>query len=362
LGMRKNFRYLGILPPYMLENIIRNGSSVQRQQAYILLEHADLIREKRRNISEWDEGLESNEAFRKYRTVYDALFKTDLPGNLVLSEGEPSMEDLAVSEAYDGAGKTFDLYFDLFGRNSIDNKGMELISTVHYDRNYDNAFWNGEQMIYGDGDQDLPDNEKLFNRFTIAVDVIGHELTHGVTQYTAQLDYYGQPGALNESFSDVFGTLVKQRSLNQEVGDADWIIGQGLFTNNVKGSGIRSLKAPGTAYDDPVLGKDPQPWHMDKYVNTGSDNGGVHINSGIPNHVFYFLATELGGYAWEKAGRIWYDALVNKLKPVSDFQKAAESTYQSAQDLFGEGSIEQNAVKRSWSKVGIILKDEVNEC
>lgn len=360
--MEKRYRYQGILPPYILENIIKNGSPLQRQQAYILLEHDHVIRERRRSIEEWGEELESNEEFRKYRTVYDGLFKTDLPGNLVLREGEPSTGDIAVKEAYEGAGKTFDLYYDLFGRNSIDNKGMELISTVHYDKNYDNAFWNGEQMIYGDGDKDLPVNEKLFNRFTIALDVIGHELTHGITQFTSQLDYYGQPGALNESFSDVFGTLVKQRSLNQMVGDADWIIGKGLFTQNVKGVGIRSMKAPGSAYDDPILGKDPQPWHMDKYVKTGSDNGGVHINSGIPNHAFYFLAIELGGYAWEKAGRIWYDALVNKLKPETDFQKAAESTYQSAMELYGEGSIEQNAVKRSWSKVGIILEDEVNEC
>ena len=114
-------------------------------------------------------------------------------------------------------------------------------------------------MVYGDGDEDLPEDQRLFNRFTICLDIIGHELTHGVTQFTANLEYQAQPGALNESMSDVFGSLVKQYQRRQAVHEADWIIGEGLFTSNVTGVGIRSMKAPGTAYDDPVLGRDPQP-------------------------------------------------------------------------------------------------------
>ncbi len=103
--------------------------------------------------------------------------------------------------------------------------------------------------------------------------------------------------------SDVFGSLVKQYQLQQTAGEADWLIGQGLLTENVKGIALRSMKAPGTAYDDPVLGKDPQPAHMKDYVNTVSDNGGVHINSGIPNHAFYVVATELGGFGGKKRVR-----------------------------------------------------------
>ena len=259
----------------------------------------------------------------KHRLVYDAGFSENLPGTLVRGEGEDPVGDPAVNEAYDGAGQTYDLYYDVFKRNSIDDKGMHLISSVHYGEGYDNAFWDGEQMVYGDGDEDLPEEERLFNRFTIAIDIIGHELTHGVTQFEAKLAYYGQSGALNESFSDVFGSLVKQRALNQKAGEADWLIGQGLFTSKVNGQGIRSMKAPGTAYDDPILGKDPQPGHMNDYVNTISDNGGVHINSGIPNRAFYICASEIGGYAWEKAGRIWYIALRDKLQEGSDFQQAA---------------------------------------
>ncbi len=173
-----------------------------------------------------------------------------------------------MNEAYDGAGFTFDLYKEQYGRNSIDGEGMHLVSTVHHQQGYDNAFWNGEQMVYGDGDEDLPEDERLFNRFTVALDVIGHELTHGVIQYEAQLVYYEQPGALNESYSDIFGSLVKQKTLNQTAEEADWLIGEGLFTANVAGKAIRSMKDPGSAYDDPVLGKDPQPGHMKKYVKT----------------------------------------------------------------------------------------------
>jgi Zn-dependent metalloprotease len=211
---------------------------------------------------------------------------------------------------------------------------------VHYQKGYDNAFWNGQQMVYGDGDEDLPPAQRLFNRFTISIDIIGHELTHGVTQYEAKLAYLNQPGALNESMSDVFGVLVKQYQLGQTAAQADWLVGQGLFTSNVNGVALRSMKAPGTAYDDPVLGKDPQPAHMRDYVNTIEDNGGVHINSGIPNHAFYVTATEIGGNAWEKAGRVWYVTLRDKLSITSNFQAAANLTYQTAGELFGAGSLE----------------------
>jgi Zn-dependent metalloprotease len=199
----------------------------------------------------------------------------------------------------------------------------------------------------------------LWNRFTIAVDVIGHEITHGVTQYEANLTYRSQSGALNESFSDVFGSLIKQQLLGHTAAQADWLIGQGLFTANVNGVAIRSMKEPGTAYDDPVLGKDPQPGHMDNYQNLPPwyDNGGVHINSGIPNHAFYFVATEIGGYAWEKPGQIWYVTLRDRLRRDADFQDAANLTYQVAGELYGAGSREQQAVRNGWAQVGITVQE-----
>lgn len=290
----------------------------------------------------------------KQRIVYTAGTGTSLPGQRVRGEGDPATGDIAADEAYDGSGYTYDFYQQIFGRNSIDGDYLRLDSTVHYDRGFDNAFWNGRQMVYGDGDEDLPADQRLFNRFTASLDVIGHELTHGVTQYSANLVYEGQSGALNEHFSDVFGALVKQWKLNQQAGEADWLIGSELFTENVSGKAIRSMKAPGTAYNDPVLGRDPQPAHMDNYVSTSQDNGGVHINSGIPNHAFYRIAVDLGAYAWERAGRIWYGALAaGRLSANAQFEDLVKLTAEIAGELYGAGSPEQLAVIDGWSGVGL---------
>jgi len=342
-----------IIPPHMAKEIAQRGSPAQRERALRGLAISGQIRGQRQALTEAGALLTLALAEERQRIIYDAENGSDLPGRQARGEGDPATGDHAVDEAYDGSGATYDLYQEVYGRNSIDGNGMRLDSTVHYQQGYDNAFWNGQQMVYGDGDEDLPEAERLFNRFTIAIDIIGHELTHGVIQHEAKLTYWAQSGALNESFSDVFGSLVKQRTLNQAAEEADWIIGEGLFTPNVNGQGIRSMKAPGTAYDDPVLGEDPQPAHMRDYVNTVEDNGGVHINSGIPNHAFYVVAKEIGGYAWEKAGQIWYVALRDKLGSQSDFQDAARLTFQVAGELYGDGSLEQQAVRTGWAEVGI---------
>jgi len=338
-----------ILPPHVLNNIATHGSTDQKSLAISTLKITEQMRGQRRAMADFTAA-----AFRvqaagggKERIVYDAKNGSTLPGTIVRKEGDGPVADVAVNEAYDGSGITYDLYKNIYSRDSIDNNGMRLDSTVHYKKDYDNAFWDGEQMVYGDGDGEL------FNRFTIAIDVIGHELTHGVTQFEAKLVYSQQPGALNESMSDVFGSLVKQYSMNQTADQADWLIGAGLLAAGVNGVALRSMKAPGTAYDDPVLGKDPQPGHMNDYVNTSSDNGGVHINSGIPNRAFYFVANQIGGKAWEKAGQIWYVTLRDKLTSSSNFQTCANQTFMVAGALFGAGSLEQQAVKFGWSEVGI---------
>ncbi|MEH6814766.1 MAG: M4 family metallopeptidase, partial [Motiliproteus sp.] len=246
-----------ILPPYVLETLAERGTAEEREFARKALVDGHTVRDERVSIASATPRARGAAAgVAKKRTIYSANNTTQLPGIKVRSEGQVATGDAAVDEAYDGAGATFDLYQDVYGRNSIDNQGMELISTVHFGQNYNNAFWNGQQMTYGDGDQ------SLFNRFTIAIDVIAHEMTHGVVQHEANLVYQNQPGALNESFADVFGSLVKQRTLNQTAAQADWLIGAGLFTSSINARGIRSMKAPGTAYDDPKIGKDPQPAHM----------------------------------------------------------------------------------------------------
>jgi len=312
----------------MLRAIAENGTPEERRDALATLLTSERFRTRRQLVAALPLVTPAGE---KRRTIFDARHGTTLPGRLTRGEGQTETGDAAVDEAYDGAGATFDLYFDAWGRNSIDDRGMRLDSSVHYGSGYDNAFWNGSQMVYGDGDG------KLFTRFTVAVDVIGHELTHGVTAHEANLEYQDQPGALNESISDVFGSLVKQRALQQTAISADWLIGAGLFTKRVAGKALRSLEAPGTAYDDPVLGKDPQPGHMSDYVETSDDDGGVHINSGIPNRAFYLAATAIGGFAWEKAGRIWYVALRDRFRKTTDFTQAAALT--AASGVFVAGAL-----------------------
>lgn len=335
-----------IVPPHITDRIIVNGNEVQREWALLNLRLSEQFRGRRDAV-----GGISNlmaPANEKRRTIYTATNATDLPGTILRGEGAAATTDVAVNEAYEGSGATYDFYKEVFDRNSVDARGMRLDSTVHYGQKYNNAFWNGNQMVYGDGDGEL------FNRFTISIDVIGHELTHGVTQNSAALIYKGQSGALNESMSDVFGSLIKQKILNHTAEQADWLIGQGLLTKNVNGKALRSMKAPGTAYDDKVLGKDPQPAEM-KHLYTGNaDNGGVHINSGVPNRAFYLAATGIGGYAWEKAGKIWYTALTERLMPWANFKGAAIATISIAGELYGTNSNEQKAVQNAWKTVGVI--------
>jgi len=350
-----------IIPPHMLQEIIERGTPAQRRMAMRNLTESAEVRGHRQALTEFAALRIATLVDQKERIIYDAKNGSALPGTKVRGEGDPATGDEAADEAYDGSGATYDLFKEIYNRNSIDGKGMRLDSTVHYQTGYDNAFWNGQQMVYGDGDEDLAESERLFNRFTIAIDIIAHELTHGVTQHEAGLVYRDQPGALNESLSDVFGSLVKQRVRGETARNADWLIGEGLLTANVNGQGLRSMKAPGTAYNDPVLGKDPQPAHMQDYKNVPYDNGGVHINSGIPNHAFYVVAYELGGYAWEKAGQIWYVALRDRLTATSSFQSAASTTFDIAGDLYGKGSLEQQAVRKGWAEVGLIVEQDTGD-
>jgi Zn-dependent metalloprotease len=332
-----------IVPPHMMRHLLERGNLQMRQLALRSLLVASRLRGRREALA----GLALRAAAAgKHRTIYDAKHTTDLPGTVIRREGDPPVSDAAVNEAYDGLGDTYDFYEEVYQRDSLDDHGFPLDGVVHYDVSFDNAFFDGQRMVFGDGDG------TIFVGFTKALDVIAHELTHGVTSFEANLDYQGQSGALNESFSDVFGSLVKQHALGQDAGSADWLIGAGILGPDIHGIALRSMKAPGTAYDDPQLGKDPQPANMRGYVNTTEDNGGVHINSGIPNHAFYLVAIALGGNAWEEAGQIWYDTL-RTLKHDADFQAAADTTYQVAGNRYGAGSAQQQAVKNAWSEVGI---------
>jgi Zn-dependent metalloprotease len=347
-----------IVPPSMLERIARHGSDRQRAWALSTLTRDATIRHARvqnqllRGVRGMREGpdalaaLESRGANREIRDAHNAEEVTG--GTIVRREGDPPTGDAAADEAYDGLGATYDFWGGAYGRNSIDDAGMPLRGVVHYGTDYDNAFWDGRRMVFGDGDGDL------FLRFTRSLDVIGHELAHGVTEDENGLQYQGQSGALNESCSDVFGSLVKQHALGQTAEQADWLIGEELLGPGVQGTALRSMAAPGTAYDDDVLGKDPQPAHMRDFVQTTDDNGGVHINSGIPNHAFYLLATTLGGNAWERAGRIWYATGRDRsLRSTASFADFARLTVAAAGRLFAADGPEVEAVRGSWEAVGV---------
>src|SRR5690349_6283635 len=274
-------------------------------------------------------------------TVHDAESRTTLPGTPARSAGEPETGDVAVDEAASGIEATLQMFLDDLGRDSHDGAGAPVSLTVHYGSRYNNAFWDGTQLVFGDGDG------RVFERFTKPVDVLAHEFSHAVVGHTAGLTYRGQSGALNESVADAFASCLKQRLLGQEAGEGDWLIGQGIFTPSVRARALRDMAAPGTAYDDPELGADPQVGHMDDYVDTTDDNGGVHLNSGIPNKAFQLAAVAIGGTSISGAGRVWYDALVGGDVPSgATFATFAAATVAAAGD-------HADAVRDAWAQVGV---------
>ncbi len=284
----------------------------------------------------------------KTRQIYDAqnLGASRLPGKLVRSEGQPPLPaDPAVNEAYEHSGITYDFYDQLFARNSLDDRGMALVSSVHVGKNLNNAFWTGAQMAYGDGDG------KLFTRFTKSLDVVGHELSHGVIAYSADLTYQNESGALNEHYADVLGMLTRQWFTKTDAARADWLVGKDIMGPAATARSLRTFTA-GKAYEnDAYFGTDPQPKNQRDQYRGPDDNGGVHINSGIPNHAFYRFALELKGNAWETAGKLWYDTLLT-LKPATQFVDMVQATDRTAVALHGNGSAVQRALTMAWKAVG----------
>ena len=343
-----------IVPPYLLARLAAAEDPAKATAAKAARRALTEIKgvESARSVPHRAPARGSGTAFTPTlrRSISDALGLEELPGTVVRTEGEPPRGDPAVDETYDGLGATYRLFSEAYGRSSLDGAGRALEATVHYGRDYDNAFWDGSRMVLGDGDGEV------FERFSKSLTVIGHELTHGIIQYTAQLAYRDQAGALNESVADVFGVLVEQKLLGQTAGEASWLVGEDLFTDLVQGRALRSLKAPGTAYDDDVLGKDPQPASMEDFVQTASDNGGVHINSGIPNRAFYLAAAALGGYAWERAGQVWYDTITERNFPAdATFAAFAGATLTAAEKRYGAGAEESTAVQAAWKEVNVLV-------
>lgn len=325
-----------IVPPHILEELAKRGN-ISCKRA---LNDSKRVLERRRtvlnNLLVRDFEVSNGERF-----IYDSQNKNEQRVALVRKEGDAPTPDETANKAYETSGFVREYFRDTFGLDSINGNGLAIISNIHYGEAYNNAFWDGDEMTYGDGDG------KEFTDFASAIDVVAHELAHGITQFLSNLEYKSQPGALNEHFSDVFGTVIKQKYLEQHISEADWLIGDSVVTESFPGVAIRSMKAPGTANDF-----DTQPDHMNNYYSGTADNQGVHINSGIPNKAFYLSCLEIG---IDECALIWFETL-KVLWRTAAFDDMLETIIATAQKLAQGNKVSDsaaNAIANSFSQVGL---------
>ncbi|ASK63919.1 peptidase M4 family protein [Virgibacillus phasianinus] len=250
--------------------------------------------------------------------------------------------DPAAVSAQVNAAEVYDYYQDTFGRDSYDDQGAKLISSVHIGTGWNNAAWNGKQMMYGDGDGEV------FMSLSGAKDVIGHELTHAITDVTAGLVYENESGALNESISDIFGAMVDRE---------DWKLGEDVYTPGVEGDALRTLKDP-ASYTNALTG--PYPDHYSKRYTGEEDNGGVHINSSINNKAAYLISeggthydVKVEGVGRKATEQIYYRALTKYLTATSDFSMMRQAAVKAATDIYGASSAEVEAVNDAYNAVGV---------
>lgn len=331
-----------IVPPNVLSGLAKNGSLASKKT---LADLNGLVQKRKITLALITriEIVEGNAD----RYIYDSQNTWELRKLLVRKEGNASISDGDVNSIYDISGFMRSYLKDIFNHNSLDNNGMDLLFNVHYRSDYNNAFWDGDEMAFGDGDG------RNFIGFANSIDVIAHELMHGVTQFLANLQYYSQSGALNEHFSDVFGSIIKQRILNQSPQDADWLIGNDVIGPEFPGVALRSMSNPGTANDFDI-----QPDHMDNYYNGTDDNQGVHINSGIPNKAFYLATIILGIDVTEV---IWFETL-KRLWATSNFEDMLDVILEVTSTLMKNAKIPQNSttvIEKAFSDVGLKKKDSL---
>jgi Zn-dependent metalloprotease len=340
------------VPPNVLENLVAAGVDPAPLSSQI----DTLTRKKRESRVQDKREFISLEAVGKAaRLVYDCKNKymtskeaeeQGTPLDLLRKEQGPVTGDASADKAFEYAGIVRNYFKKELNRDSIDNANMDLILNVHYGEKYMNAFWDGDEMTFGDG------NGEIFVDFASSLDVVAHELAHGVTQWEANLEYDGQSGALNEHFSDVFGTVITQYLEGQNEDTADWLIGDEIMGPKLEGEALRSMREPGTAFDNALMGKDRQPAHMNDYYHYPDDNHGVHINSGIPNKAFYLTAKEIGTF---KAGLIWYNAL-QKLGSTSIFNTAVRVIIRTAGILSENGQVPKGSpqvIRSAFKAVGL---------
>lgn len=332
-----------MIPSYIWDELAKRGTPEQQAEARRQLRLSEAVRLKRAMALNVLEGVERTPG-RCTRRTYDAQGSERRPPRPARAEGDLPVDDVEVNEAHDGAGATWVMLRDVAGVDSLDNQGMVLESVADWDA-MDNAYWDGVAMTYGRGD--------LFNRFTADLTVNGHEMGHGFIQFVWGAVYHGEPGALNEHGADVIGSLVEQYARRQSVSEADWLIGSELMSPRLRGRALRDMVNPGTAYDDPLIGRDPQPDHYSRRYRGSQDHGGVHINSGIGNRAYATAARLLGGYAWEHVGKLWVQLVMPdpRNSPAITYPHFAALTGTVAQEHMTRDVVD--AVRRGWEAVGL---------
>jgi Zn-dependent metalloprotease len=273
-------------------------------------------------------------------SVYDCHHTTKLPGRLIPHPGDSP--DATIKNVYNETTAVAQFYKQAFNRDSIDNANMALLSSIHYGVSYNNAFWNGSRMTYGDGDG------SLFIDFSKGNDVIGHELTHGVTQHSLQLEYTDDAGGLNESISDCFGSMFRQWQANQTADEADWLIGKDIIGPAAQARGLTCLRDMANPAAAHCLA--PQPTkYLD--ITPGMD---PHYSSGPPNLAFYTACKTASGKSWEGVGKVWYQTLTGSgAVPKMTMKDFANHTRAAAAQLFPGNTALQNAVDQGWKHVGL---------
>jgi Zn-dependent metalloprotease len=329
-----------IIPDIVIKQLKKEGYDVPTNQSN---KENEAFRLERATFMTSGRGLMAVSANNGQRMVYDSQTQAKKKLKLVRKDGDKPVADADVNAAYDNAGIVKAYFKEVLAWDSIDGEALDIICNVHYLTRYNNAFWDGEQMTFGDGDG------VNFSGFARSLDVTGHELTHGVVQYVSGLVYKAQSGALNEHYADVFGSAVKQWSMKQDAKTADWLIGDTCMIGSFKGKAIRSMKSPA----DTTIVMMAQPDSMDKIYKGTSDNGGVHINSGIPNKAFYLVSMEIGT---QVAAVIWFDALKG-LRPTAKFTNFYKAITTSAVNLIKDKKIPDIAlvsINKAFKTVGII--------
>ncbi len=355
-----------IVPKKILKNIAKNDINPRRKNFYnsIVQDIKEKeFREKRKMVQEnllKGEGLvpKLDKNHTQHLKIFDNKSEWDYTKEHVWEEFiqvHTNNADLlkkpkrAFTKDFD---KVYDMFHDILDRESFNNDNATVEIFLKLGINYPNAFWDGQYLAFGTGDH------YYFNDFSRIYDVIAHEYGHANIQYECNLQYENQSGALNEHIADVFGICAYQKKYNLAVDKTEWIIGKGLFTTRVKAKGLRSFKDE-IAYDDPIIGKDDQPKHMRDYQDLPNtedgDWGGVHTNSGIPNHAFYLFNMKLGGKSWNNGSlQIWYNSMLkeNGLNPYATFKEFAEKTIEISQRLTTINPVQP--LEDAWREVGVL--------